>query len=56
MGVPAVRPVLVAVALVLGFAAMILGLVGDGATALAAFALGVALCNTAALVPPADET
>ncbi len=50
MAVPAVREILVVVASVLGFAAMLLGLVGDGASALGVIALAVGLLNTAALL------
>ena len=50
------RTVLVLLATVFGLAAMMLGLLGDGAAALAVFALGWAACNTAVLVPgEADE-
>lgn len=54
MGVDPVRTVLVWVIVVLAFAALILGVLGDGATALALVALGVGLGNTAVLLTPDD--
>lgn len=48
------RTVLVWVIVVLAFAALILGVLGDGATALALVALGVGLGNTAVLLTPDD--
>jgi len=54
VGVDPVRTVLVWVIVVLAFAALILGVLGDGATALALVALGVGLGNTAVLLTPDD--
>lgn len=55
MGIPAVRTLLALVASVFGFAAMLLGLVGDGAWSLATLAIAIGLLNTAAILRREDE-
>ena len=50
------RTLLALVATVFGFAAMLFGIVGDGAWSLATLALALGLLNSAAILRPDDET
>ena len=56
MGFASVRTLLALVSSVFGFAAMLLGIVGDGAWSLATLAIAISLLNTAAILRREDET